>query len=85
MIRFNYKTPVLPQDLTTVDVHLNKKVDVRLFSANEGENQEEFLVVESFDHEHKEWAKVFFHREALDQFIEQMSAICALRFKKSNP
>jgi hypothetical protein len=78
MIRFNYYTH---DDMTTVDVHVTKKAEAKLFSEND-KNKEEFLLIESIDLEQKEMARFFIAGESLDQFIEQMSAICALRFKK---
>ena len=78
MIRFNYYTH---DDMTTVDVHVMKKVEAKLFS-EDGKNKEEFLLIESIDLEQKEMARFFIAGESLDQFIEQMSTICALRFKK---
>lgn len=45
------------------------------------EDGEEFVVIDHYDLERKEWVQMFIQGDALNQFIEQVSVIAALRFK----
>lgn len=45
------------------------------------EDGEEFVVIDHYDLERKEWIQVFIQGAALDQFLEKTGVIAALRFK----
>jgi len=64
----------------TADAHVRSKdIEVRYFSP-EGV-ADEFVCISYWDMDLKEKIQLFIANEALDEFIEKMSVICALRFK----
>jgi hypothetical protein len=66
--------------VTTVQIHSCSTVETRLYDAVEGKHGE-FLHISLSDAQKKEHAELFITKDALDSFIEQMSVVCALRFK----
>lgn len=62
-----------------VMVHTRKEVAVSLHPKS-GEN-EEFLVIDHYDPETREFAQMFLKGEAIDALLEQIGKVVALRFK----
>lgn len=64
---------------TRVSAHIRGNLGVNYHSKTD--ESSEFVVIDSYDLERKEWVQVFIQGEALDQFLEKVSVISALRFK----
>lgn len=62
-----------------IESHIDNMIEVRYFEAKE--NNGEFINISSYDKSTKEFVEFFISQAALEEFIERMAAICALRFK----
>lgn len=76
MIEFKYENGV-----ARTFAHVsNQNVSVDIFDATEKHG--EFLCIDVYDPKTKQSVKLFFSDKSLDEIVEKMSVICALRFKK---
>lgn len=64
---------------TRVAAHIRGNLEANYHSKTD--ESSEFVVIDSYDLERKEWIQVFIQGEALDKFLEKISVIAALRFK----
>jgi hypothetical protein len=64
----------------SVDVHIHGDVDVKLFEAQPHKHGE-FISITNYNSKMKERVSVYISEDCIDSFIQQMSVICALRFK----
>lgn len=62
-----------------IESHIDNMIEVRYFE--EKASNGEFVHISSYDKNTKELVEVFVSGAALEEFIERMAAICALRFK----
>lgn len=62
-----------------IESHIENMIEVRYFEAKETNG--EFINISSYDKSTKELVEFFVSGSALEEFIERMAAICALRFK----
>ena len=62
-------------------VAIHASLNVHAHYHQKKEDSPEFVVIDHYDYEKKEWAQVFIRGEALDKFLEEVMVISALRFK----
>lgn len=76
MIEFSYNSTHRTSTRSTCHI---KTAEVRYYEKTK--EHSEFICITSYDPDLKEQVELFIGEQALDSFIEQMSVICALRFK----